>query len=95
MTTVLRLSDDVAALLERRASEQGLTVAELVSEMARRPRDRRALETFIACADIAVDQPFDIHRGRFDVAEELLRDHDEVSASRVKKSSRSAGLSLD
>ena len=95
MTTVLRLSDDVGALLERRASEQGLTVAELVSEMARRPRDRRALETFIACADIAVDEPFDIHQGRFDMAEELLRDYDEVGAIRAKRSSRSAELPLD
>ena len=31
-------------LLERRASERGLTITERVSEMARRPRDRRALE---------------------------------------------------
>lgn len=95
MTTVLHLSDDVASLLEQRASEQGLTVAELVSEMARRPRNRQALETFIACADMSVDEPFDIHRGRLDVADELLRDYDEVGASRAEKSSRSAGLPLD
>lgn len=95
MATVLRLSDDVGALLEQRASEQGLTVAELVSDMARRPRDRRALETFIACADMAVDEPFDIHRGRLDVADELLRDDEEVGASRAEKSPSSAGLPLD
>ncbi|MYB29116.1 MAG: hypothetical protein F4X38_08245 [Acidimicrobiaceae bacterium] len=80
MTTVLRLPDEVAALLERRASERGLTLTELVSKMARRPRDPRALEAFTGCAEIAVDEPFDIHRARVDAADELLRDFDDRSA---------------
>ena len=80
MTTVLRLPDDIAALLEKRASERGLTLTELVSEMARPPRDRRALEAFIGCADMAVDEPFDIHQARADAADELLRDFDDRSA---------------
>ena len=95
MTTDLRLPDDVAALLERRASERGLTIAQFVTEMARRPKDRQALEAFIGCADTAVEEPFDIHRGRIDVADELLRDHDDLSASRAKRSSRSTGRSLN
>lgn len=95
VTTVLRLPDEVAALLEKRASERGLTLTELVSEMARRPRDRRALEAFIGCADTAVDEPFDIHQARADAADELLRDFDDRGASRAKRSSRSDGRSLD
>ena len=50
VTTVLHLPDEVATLLEERASERGLTLPQFVAEMARRPRDLRALETFIGCA---------------------------------------------
>ena len=61
----------------------GQAAEAVVDELARRPRDRRALETFIAYADIAVDEPFDIHRGRVDLAEELLRNCDKVVAGRI------------
>ncbi len=83
MTTVLHLPDEVATLLEERASERGLTLPQLVAEMARRPRDLRALETFIGCAEIEVDAPFDVHQSRIDAADELLRDYDDSSASRA------------
>ena len=95
MTTVLHLPDDVAALLEARAAERGLTVTELVSEMARRPRRRPALDAFIGCADITVGEPFDLNRARTDLADELLREHDDLSVAHAERSSPRAERSLE
>ena len=55
MTTVVSLPDDVAALLEERAAQQGITVADLICELAQLSVNRQALEAFIGCADVPVE----------------------------------------
>ena len=89
MTTALELPDDVAVRLEEHAAEFGLTVAEFIREIAQRPTPGQALEAFIGSADIAVDDPLDIHQARTGIADELLREHDELSSDRARGPSRS------
>lgn len=91
VTTVLHLPDEVAALLEKRASQRGLTLMQFVAELARPPRYLQALEEFIGCAEVEVDAPFDIHQARIDAADDLLGELEGRNPSRIKGSSRSAG----
>ena len=94
VTVVVSLPDDVAALLEERAVQRGITVPELICELAELSANRQALEAFIGCADVPVDRPFDIHQARAEVADELLKDHDRLSSDLARGSSRSGGLSF-
>lgn len=95
VTTVVNLPDDVAALLEERAAQQGVTVPELICELAQFSGNRQALEAFIGCVDDPRGQPFDIQEARGDVADGLLKEHDRLSAEFTRGSSRSDGLSFD
>lgn len=72
VTTVVNLPDDVAALLEERAAQRGVTVAELIREPAQLSANRQALEAFIGCVDVPVGRPFDIKQARADIADALL-----------------------
>ena len=75
MATVVHLPDDVAAVVAERADERGVTVAKFICELVERADRRRALETFIGGADVPVHEPFDIHRAREQLADELLGEH--------------------
>ena len=60
----VHLPDAVAAVLEQRAAERGVSVAEFISELVERSDRRRALRGLIGSVDLPVDEPFDIHRAR-------------------------------
>lgn len=94
VATVVNLPDDIAALFEERAVQQGVTVPELICELAKLSANRQALEEFIGCVDVPVDQPFDIHQARSDTADDLLKEHDLLSLKFTQGSSRSDGFSL-
>ena len=94
VTTVVNLPDDVAALLEERAAQRGVTVPELICELAQFSGNRQALEAFIGCVDDPRGQPFDIQEARGDAADGLLKEHDRLSAEFTRGSSRSDGLSF-
>lgn len=93
MSVVVHLPDEVAAILEARAAERSITVAQLISDMALPPGDRQALEEFIGCASVPVDQPFDVHRARQEVADELLRDQNDLSAEFARLTAGPSGSS--
>ena len=92
---VVHLPDEVAAVLEARAVDRGLTVPQLISDMVLRPSRRQALEEFIGCASVAVDQPFDVRRARQEVADELLRDQNDLSTDFGRLPAGSAGRPID
>ena len=94
MTTVVNLPDDVAALLEERAAQRGVTVPELICELAQFSDNRQALEAFIGCVDDPKGQPFDIQEARADIADGLLKEHDRLSAEFARGSSRTDGSSF-
>ena len=79
----VHLPDAVAAVLEQRAAERGVSVAEFISELVERSHRRRALRGLIGSVDLPVDEPFDIHRARDEMADELLRKQDELSGRRL------------
>ena len=53
--------------------------------MAQRLTARQALEAFIGSADGAVGEPFDIHKARAELADELLQEHDALSERHVQR----------
>ena len=93
MSVVVHLPDEVAAILEARAAERSITVAQLISDMALRPGHRQALEEFLGCASVPVDQPFDVQRARQEVADELLRDQNDLSADFTRLTAGPSGSS--
>ena len=94
MATVVHLPDDVAAVVAERADERGVTVAEFIRDLVERADRRRALEAFIGGADMAVHEPFDIHRAREQLADELLGEHEAISDDFARHHVRRAGHSL-
>lgn len=96
MAMVVQLPDHVAAAAAERAAERGVTVAEFICELVERADRRRALEAFIGGADEPLREPFDIHRAREQLAEELLTEHQAISRSfpggRARSSEGSRGL---
>lgn len=95
MAIVVRLPDEVAAILTERAHEQGLTVPQLISDMVLRPSRRQALDEFIGSADVPADPPFEIHRAREELVDGLLRDQNDLSADFAQRSTRFSSPSID
>ena len=91
MAISVHLPDEVAALLSERADERGVSVADFICELLERADRRRALEAFIGSVDLPVDEPFDIHREREEMADELLRKHQAISEDFARRQARSAG----
>ncbi|MXW41843.1 MAG: hypothetical protein F4X48_06415 [Acidimicrobiia bacterium] len=75
----MNLPEDVVVLLEESAAQRGVTVPELICELAQLSDNRQALEAFIGCADDSKGQPFDIQQARADIADCLLKEHDRLS----------------
>ena len=85
MPTVLELPDDVAVRLKEHAAHRGLTVVEFIRTIAQHPTPRQALDAFIGSSDIPVTESFDIHQARAEIADDLLREYDDLSESRLDK----------
>ena len=94
MTVVVRLPDEVATILEDRATERGLTVPQLITQMVLGPSRRQALEALIGCAEVPDDKLFEIHRARQELADELLKDQNALSADFADLSTGSTGPSM-
>ncbi|WP_420625765.1 hypothetical protein [Candidatus Poriferisodalis sp.] len=88
------LPDDVVAVLVERADERGVTVAEFICELVERSDRRRALEALIGSVDAPIEEPFDIHRVREELADELLEEHRAISEDFARRGARSAGRSI-
>ena len=95
MATVVHLPEDVAAVAAERADERGVTVSEFICELVERADRRRALEAFIGGADMPIHEPFDIHGAREQLADELLGEHEAMSAGFARQHAQSPERSLE
>lgn len=69
MTVTLDLPDDALERLRAEASRRGITVDELVAELAATLVEEDPLEAFIGCAGSGAAEAFDIGRERRRLAE--------------------------
>lgn len=94
MATIVHLPDDVATAVAERASERGVTVTDFICDLVERADRRRALEAFIGGADMPTSEPFDLHRAREQLADELLDEHAAISDDFADRQAQPSGHSL-
>jgi hypothetical protein len=68
MTVTLDLPADAQARLETEASRRGITLDQLIAELAAQLPAEDPLEAFIGCGASGRTEPFDIHKERADLA---------------------------
>ena len=95
MTTVVHLPDDVARQLEKSATQRGITILDVICELAQFSAKQQALETFIGCIDAPNPQPFDIDHARAEIADTLLADHKTLNADFSQNNAEANELAFD
>ena len=74
MSVTVDLPDDALRRLEAEAARRGVTIDDLIADLAARLPDEDPLEAFIGCGASGDTEPFDIHRARADMAAAKLID---------------------
>jgi hypothetical protein len=74
MSVTIDLPADAQARLEAEAARRGITLDELIAELAKTLPAQDPLEAFIGCAASDRAEPFDIRRERAELAEKKLAD---------------------
>jgi hypothetical protein len=73
MPVTIDLPADAQARLETEAARRGLTLDQLITELAAAlPAEDDPLEAFIGCGASGRSEPFDIHRERTELAAKKL-----------------------
>ena len=68
MTVTIELPADTQARLEAEATRRGITLDQLIAELAAQFPAEDPLEAFIGCGASGRTEPFDIHRERAELA---------------------------
>ena len=68
MSVTIELAAEAQTRLEGEAARRGITLGELVAELASRLPAEDPLEAFIGSASSGRSEPFDIHRERDELA---------------------------
>ena len=74
MTVTIELPAEAQARLEGEAARRGITLGELVAELASRLPAEDPLEAFIGSGASGRSEPFDIHRERDELAKKFSED---------------------
>lgn len=74
MSVTVDLPDDALRRLEAEAARRGVTIDDIIAELAARLPDEDPLESFIGCGASGDSEPFDIHRARDEMASAKLTD---------------------
>ena len=72
MSVTIDLPADAQARLEGEAARRGITLAQLIIELAAALPVEDPLEAFIGCGASTITEPFDIHRERAELATKKL-----------------------
>jgi len=75
MSVTVDLPEDALRRIEAEAARRGVTIDDIIAELAARLPDEDPLEAFNGCGASGDAEPFDIHRARDDMASAKLTDH--------------------